>query len=81
MSYHKQSLTCAACAYPAARLRKCTIIIYTQMDGQRKYNKEKVLEQAEWDILKLFQEFIRIKLKDYQDDLDYLNLTYILIFD
>ena len=47
MSYHKQSLTCAACAYPAARLRKCTIIIYTQMDGQRKYNKEKVLEQAE----------------------------------
>lgn len=24
MSFHKQKLTCSACGYPAARLRKCT---------------------------------------------------------
>jgi ribosomal protein L37E len=47
MSYHKQSLTCAACAYPAARLRKCIFFIYFKMDGQRKYNKEKELELVE----------------------------------
>ena len=31
MSYHKQNHTCAACGYPAARTRKCRIIVI--LDG------------------------------------------------
>ncbi|MCL4115712.1 UNVERIFIED_CONTAM: hypothetical protein GTU68_005737 [Idotea baltica] len=27
MSYHKQKRTCAACGYPAARTRKCMLLI------------------------------------------------------
>jgi large subunit ribosomal protein L37e len=34
MSYHKQNHTCAACAYPAARLRKCIYFLY--LDGWSK---------------------------------------------
>lgn len=26
MSYHKQNRTCAACGYPAARVRKCNFV-------------------------------------------------------
>jgi large subunit ribosomal protein L37e len=34
MSYHKQTHTCSACGYPAARLRKCNIQL--MLDGWSK---------------------------------------------
>lgn len=62
MSFHKQKGTCAACGYPAARLRKCTSFLI-KTDGHSKFKIVKVPELAEWDILKLSPESTRIRLK------------------
>lgn len=67
MSFHKQNGTCAACGYPAAKLRKCNVRLI-QMDGHLRLSKERELELEEWDILKLSQGCSKTKSKDLLND-------------
>ncbi len=66
MSYHKQKLTCSACGYPAARLRKCIYLII-QTDGHSRPSKEKELEPEEPDTSRQLPESTKIKSKAETD--------------
>lgn len=78
MSYHKQKGTCSGCGYPAARLRKCRVVI-TQMDGHWRRRTGRALAQAEPDTWKLSLGFIRITSKEGSDLWSWLfNLSTII---
>ena len=74
MSYHKQNHTCSACAYPAARTRKCTCPPI-QTTGPRRSKTEKAPAPAEPNTLKKYPESTRTKSKVSRADLIVIYLN------
>lgn len=80
MSYHKQKHTCSGCGYPAARTRKCMIVLM-QMDGHSKLKTVKELVLVVANISKKYPESIRTSSRDLNDEPLFNTITIHNIFN